>query len=115
VTAPVFEFHVRHFCGDPQRTLEAPVFEIDYYKTDDREVNPDAVRPAAETQEMIRRVSLRLESLQVQGCAAVSCGAAIEDGTRGIYLIGWRSVEVRSFTHALSTLIPCMPKIVSKG
>jgi len=99
----VFEIHVP-FSGDPRRTVEAPVTEVDDYKMDDREVNPDA-RPAAETQEMVRRAAPRAEALQVQGCLALSSGVAIEDGTRGVYLGGWKSIEVRSFAHALSPLL----------
>jgi hypothetical protein len=102
VSAPVYEVHVR-FSGNPQRTLEAPVTEVDFYKTDDDdgEANADDARPAAETQEMIRRVTLRMESLQMQGFVALSWGIAIEDGTRGVHIAGWRSVEVRSFAHLL--------------
>jgi hypothetical protein len=107
VTAPVYEVHVR-FSGNPQRTLEAPVVEVVYYKSDDREANPDA-RPAAETQEMVRRVTCREESLQVQGFVAISWGVAIEDGTRGVNLGGWRSVEVSSFGRALSHLSSFRP------
>jgi len=114
VAAPIYEVHVP-LPGDPQRILEAPVVEVIHYKTADREVNPDAVRPAAETQEMMRRMSCREELPRVQGFIAISWGIAIEDGSRGVYLIGWRSVEVRSFAHALSSLIPCVPMIVSKG
>jgi hypothetical protein len=98
VTAPVYEVHVR-FSGNPQRTLEAPVTEVDYYKTD------DSARPSAETQDMVRRVTYRYESLQVPGFIALSWGVALEDGTRAVNLGGWRSVEVgRSFALPLSLL-----------
>jgi hypothetical protein len=99
VAAPVYEVHVP-FSGNPQRALEAPVTEVVYYMIEDREVNPDA-RPAAETQEMIRRVTCLEESLKVQGFVAISWGVAIEDGTRGVNLGGWRSIEVRSFASFL--------------
>jgi hypothetical protein len=76
---------------------------VSYYKADDRETNPDG-RSAAETQEIIGRLTLGMEALQPQGCIAISPGVAIEDGARGVYLVGWRSVEVRPFAHALSPL-----------
>jgi len=88
---PVFEVHVA-FSGNPQRVLEAPVTEVDVYRADDREVNPDA-RPAAETQELVRRITYRIESLQMRGFIALSWGVALEDGTRGVYLGGWKSIE----------------------
>jgi hypothetical protein len=104
-TAPVFDIHVP-FSGNPQRTLEAPVTEMSFYKTDDREVNPD-VRPAAETQELIRHITYRIESLQLQGFIALSWGIAIEDGTRGVYLAGWKSIEVRllALSHSFIPLV----------
>jgi hypothetical protein len=101
---PVFEVHVA-FSGNPQRVLEAPVTEVDLYRADDREVNPDA-RPAAETQELIQRITYRVESLQMRGFIALSWGVALEDGTRGVYLGGWKSIEVRSFAPALSLSRP---------
>ena len=97
---PVFEVHVA-FSGNPQRVLEAPVTEVDLSRVDDTEVNPDA-RPAAETQELIRRITYRVESLQMQGFIALSWGVALEDGTRGVYLGGWKTIEVRSFARSLT-------------
>ena len=97
-TAPVFDIHVP-FSGNPQRTLDAPVTEMSFYKTDDREVNPDA-RPAAETQELIRHITYRIESLQLHGFIALSWGIAIEDGKWGVYLGGWKSIEVRWLARA---------------
>jgi hypothetical protein len=95
----VYEVHVA-FSGNPQRALEAPVTEIDLSTVDDREVNPDA-RPAAETQELVRQITYRIESLQMQGFIALSWGVALEDGTRGVYLGGWKTIEVRSFARSL--------------
>ncbi|KAI9448760.1 hypothetical protein F5148DRAFT_698813 [Russula earlei] len=83
-TAPVHDFHVC-FSGNPRRTIEVPVTEVDLYRTNDA--------GAAETQERIRRVTHRVESLQMQGFIALSWGVTVEDGTRGVYLGGWRSIE----------------------
>jgi hypothetical protein len=90
------------FSGNPQRVLEAPVTELAFPQTDDTAVNPEA-RPAAETQERMRRITYRIESLQMQGFVALSWGVALEDGRRGVYLAGWRSIEVRfvSFVRSL--------------
>jgi hypothetical protein len=96
VTAPIYEVHVR-FSGNPLRAIQAPVSEVDFYKTTDEKVDPEAT-PAAETQEMIRRITYRIESLQSPGFIAISWGIALEDGTRGVNLTGWRSVEVRPFS-----------------
>jgi len=90
-TAPIYEVHVR-FSGNPLRTIQAPVTEVDFYKTTDETVDPEAT-PAAETQELIRHIIYRQESLQSPGFAAISWGVALEDRTRGVSLSGWRSVE----------------------
>lgn len=63
--------------------------EVDYYKTDE-----EGARPAAETQELIRRLVNRVETLQMPGFIGLSWGVAVEDGARGVSLVGWRSVEV---------------------
>jgi hypothetical protein len=91
-TEPVYEVHAS-FSGNPRRALEAHVVEADYYK-----MNSD-VRPAAETHEMIRRLLPLFEPLQ--GFIASSAGITIEDESWGIYLCGWRSIEVRSPAHVL--------------
>jgi hypothetical protein len=102
-TAPVYEVHVP-FSGNPQRAFEAPVTEVDDLRADDREVNPDAMS-AAEVQEGVRRSTLLMESYRLQGSIATSSGVAIEDGRIGVYLTGWRTVEVRhSFAHARALL-----------
>ena len=97
-TKPLFEAHVP-FSGNPQRVLEAPATELDFYRTGDPAVDrPEQQaprRPAAETQELVRRITCRVESLQMQGFVALSWGVALEDGRRGVYLGGWRSIEVR--------------------
>lgn len=93
-SAPIYEIHA-HFSANPLRTIQAPVTEIDFYKTTDEKVDPEAT-PAAVTQEMIRRIVYRKESLQSPGFIANSLGIALEDGTRGVSLGGWRTVEVRS-------------------
>jgi hypothetical protein len=98
-TKPIYEVHVS-FSGNPQRLLEAPVTEVDFYKMDDVKVNPDA-RPVAETQEMIRRVNALVESFQLPGFIAFCWGTDIEDETRAVTLGGWRSIEVR-FARTLS-------------
>lgn len=92
-TKPVYEIHVP-FSGNLRRVLEAPVTEVDFYRMDDRKVNPVA-RPVAETQEMIRNVNYRKESFQLPGFIAHCCGADVEDETRAVTLGGWRSIEVR--------------------
>jgi len=69
------------------------VTEVDYYRTTDETVDPEAT-PAADTQEMIRRVVYRIESLQSPGFIAICWGVALGDGTRGVSITGWRSVEV---------------------
>jgi hypothetical protein len=94
-TEPIYEVHVR-FSGNPLRAIKALATEVDFYKTTDEKVNPEAT-PAAETQEMIRRITYRIESLQMPGFIAISWGVALEDATRGVSLTGWRSVEVRPF------------------
>jgi hypothetical protein len=103
VAAPIYEVHV-HFSGNPLRALEAPVTLVVYYKMDDGEVNPDS-RPAAETQEMMRRVTCLEVSLKVPGFVAISWGVATEDGTRGVNLGGWESIEVRSFCSFVQLLL----------
>jgi hypothetical protein len=92
-TKPVYEVHVP-FSGNPQRLLEAPVVEVDFYKMDDVKVNSVA-KPVAEAQEMIRRVNDHIESLQLPGFIGFCWGADIEDETRAVTLGGWRSIEVR--------------------
>jgi hypothetical protein len=87
----VYEAHVP-FSENLQRILGAPVTQISIYKVDDGEINPNAM-PVAETQELVRHAMRRKESLQAPGFIALSWGVTIEDGTRGIHLAGWRSVE----------------------
>ncbi|KAH9983280.1 hypothetical protein BJV74DRAFT_626431 [Russula compacta] len=83
-TAPVRDMHVR-FTGSPRRTLEVPVTEVDIYRT--------LEAGAAETHEKVRRIAYRVESLQMRGFIALSWGVDIEDGTMGVNLNGWRSIE----------------------
>jgi hypothetical protein len=94
--AKLHDVHVP-FSGNPRRTLEAPVTEVDIYRTQDA--------GAATTQGQIRRITYRVESLQMQGFVALSWGVALEDGARGVYLGGWRTIEVSFafcfFPHAL--------------
>jgi hypothetical protein len=88
-TGPVHDLHVS-VTGNPLRSLEAPVTEVDTYVTLDAD--------AAETQEVherVRRLTYRTESLLARGFIALSWGVPIEDGARGVYLAGWRSIEVR--------------------
>jgi hypothetical protein len=40
-------------------------------------------------------LTYRIESLQMRGFIALSWGVTVEDGARGVYLGGWRTVEVR--------------------
>jgi len=89
------DLHVR-FSGNPRRSVESPTTEVDLYRTQDA--------GAPETQERIRRLTYRIESLQMRGFIALSWGVTVEDGTRGIYIGGWRAVEVRPRVPALSVL-----------
>jgi hypothetical protein len=108
-TAPTYQVHIR-FSGNPLRVIQAPVTEIDVYQTTDEKVDPGAT-PAAETQEMIRRITYRIESLQSPGFIGISWGIALEDGTRGVNIGGWRSVEVRFFYFlAQSLFVPTTAK-----
>lgn len=86
-TAPVLAIFV-HMSGNPRRCLEGPVTEVDVYKLQDA--------AAEKTQDMIRRLTFRIESLQMRGFGALSWGASLEDVTRGAYIAGWRTIEVRS-------------------
>ena len=104
---PVYEVHVP-FSGNPQRLLEAPVTEVDFYKMDDVKVNP-AARPVAETQERILRVNALIESYQLPGFIAFCWGADIDDETRAVTLGGWGSIEVR-FARTLTPFIPVRAK-----
>lgn len=95
VASPIYEVHVRS-SGNPLRVLQSPVDEVEFYKTTDERVDPEA-RPAAETQEMVGHTVYLIESLQSPGFIANSWGVALEDGTRGVNIGGWRTVEVRFF------------------
>lgn len=78
------------------RAIQSPVTEIDFYKTLDDKVDPRA-RPVAETQEMVRQLENLADSLQSPGYIGISAGVALEDETRGVTIVGWRSIEVRLF------------------
>jgi hypothetical protein len=95
----VLDLHVS-FSGNPRRSLEAPVTEVDTYVTQDA----DAAE-TREVQERVRRLTYRVESLLARGFIALSWGVPIEDGARGLYLAGWRSIEVRQafFFFAMSS------------
>lgn len=84
-TGGVLDFHVR-FSGNPLRILQAPVTEVDIYKTLDEGVE--------QLQERVQGLAYRIESLQMRGFIALSWGIALEDRTRGAYIGGWRTVEV---------------------
>ncbi|KAI9438435.1 hypothetical protein BJY52DRAFT_1323813 [Lactarius psammicola] len=83
-TTPVLALFVR-FSGNPRRCLEAPVTEVDVYRAQ--------TAGAETTQDKIRRVTYRVESLQVPGFLALSWGVALEDDSRGTYIAGWRTIE----------------------
>ena len=108
-TGPIYEIHVR-CSGNPLRGIQSPVTEVDFYKTTDEKVDPEAT-PAAETQEMIRRVVYRIETLQSPGFITISWGVALEDETRGISITGWRSVKVR-FIFASSFVPPVAKRLI---
>jgi len=83
---PVYDVHVCFPGFDATRhTLDAPVTEIDIYRT-----NEDG---APETHAKIRRVTRRIESFHMQGFFGLSWGLAVDDGTRGVYLGGWETIE----------------------
>ncbi|KAH9166892.1 hypothetical protein EDB89DRAFT_2000685 [Lactarius sanguifluus] len=90
-TAPVLVVFVRP-SGNPLRCLEAPVTEIDVYRAQ--------AAVAETTQDKIRRLTYRIESLQMPGFIALSWGVALEDVSRGAYIAGWRTVEVPSRSSA---------------
>lgn len=83
-SVPVLAIYV-HMSGNPRRCLEGPVTEVDFYKLQD-----DA---AEKTQDMIRRLTYRIESLQMRGFLALSWGRSLEDVSRGAYVAGWRTIE----------------------
>lgn len=83
-TAPVLALFVR-FSGNPRRCFEAPVTEVDVYRTQ--------AAGAEATQDKIRRLTHRIESLQMRGFVALSWGVALEDVSRGVYVAGWRTIE----------------------
>jgi hypothetical protein len=84
-TDPVSDYCIS-FSGNPQRCFEAPITEIVIYRTDEL--------TAAETQEKTRLITARVESLQIQGFIALSWGVAAEDKASGVYIAGWRTIEV---------------------
>jgi hypothetical protein len=83
-TAPVLAIFVR-MTGNPRLSLEAPVTEVDVYRLQ--------AAGAEKTQDMIRRLTYRIESLLMRGFMALSWGVALEDGSRGAYIAGWRTIE----------------------
>jgi len=83
-TAPVLSLFV-HMSGNPRRCLESPVTEVDIYRLQDA--------AAEKTQDMVRRLTYRIESLLMRGFLALSWGVALEDVTRAAYIAGWRTVE----------------------
>ena len=84
---PVLAIFV-HMSGNPRRSLESPVTEVDVYRLQEA--------AAVKTQDMIRRLTYRIESLLMRGFLALSWGVALEDPTRGAYIAGWRTIEVRT-------------------
>ena len=84
--APVLAMFIR-MSGNPLHSLEAPVTEVDMYQ-----VRAEDTEGA---QDLIRSITYRVESMLVRGFVALSWGIALEDGRRGTYFAGWRSVEVR--------------------
>jgi hypothetical protein len=94
-TRSTYEVHVR-FSGNPERVIQSPVTETDFYQTKDERVEPGAT-PAAETQEMVGRLMDCVEILQSPGFISFSQGVALEDATKGVNIVGWRSIEVRFF------------------
>jgi hypothetical protein len=85
--------------GNPRRCLEGPVTEVDFYKLQD-----DA---AEKTQDMIRRLTYRIESLQMRGFLALSWGRSLEDVSRGAYVAGWRTIEVRRVLRSFVWFVSC--------
>ena len=85
-TAPVRDLHVP-LSGAPQPCIEAPVTEIDIYKTRDTNIE--------ETHELARLTVYHIRSLQPPGFHGVGFGVPDEDPAIGVYLAGWDAVEVR--------------------
>ncbi|KAF8257456.1 hypothetical protein EI94DRAFT_1292015 [Lactarius quietus] len=83
-TIPVLAIFV-YMSGNPRRCLESPVTEVDVYKLQDA--------AAEETQDMIRRLTYRIESLQMRGFIVLSWGPSLEEASRGAYIAGWRTIE----------------------
>ena len=100
-SAPILAIFV-HMSGNARRCLESPVTEVDVYKLQD-----DA---AEKTQDMIRRLTYRIESLQMRGFYALSWGRALEDVSRGAYIAGWRTIEVRIASPSSSADIAFGPR-----
>jgi hypothetical protein len=59
---------------------------------------------AAETQEKTRLITYRIESLQLQGFISLSWGIAAEDNASGVYIAGWKTIEVSYSTTLPSPL-----------
>jgi hypothetical protein len=97
-SVPVLAIYV-HMSGNPRRCLEGPVTEVDFYKLQD-----DA---AEKTQDMIRRLTYRIESLQMRGFLALSWGRSLEDVSRGAYVAGWRTIEVRRVLRSFVWFVSC--------
>ena len=73
--------------GTPLLSIEAPITEIDNYKTLDTHIE--------EGHKAVLRVVRRVLSLQAPGFIGSSYCVTDEDPTVGIYVSGWNSVEVR--------------------
>jgi len=83
-TTPVRD-HRLTVSGAPLPCIEAPVSEVDFYKTRDFGIE--------ETHEMARNTIHIVRSLQARGFHGCSFGVAHDDRTVGVYLGGWDSEE----------------------
>ncbi|KAI9445791.1 hypothetical protein BJY52DRAFT_1314933 [Lactarius psammicola] len=71
--------------GTPQLCVEAPVTEVDFYKTHEAYIK--------ETHEMAHNAMHHLRSLQPQGFTGSSFGVTYDDPSVGVYVAGWNAVE----------------------
>jgi hypothetical protein len=84
-TSPVRD--VRVSLTGAEAFIHAPFTQVLYYKT------PDTDRE--EVHEKARDVINSIRSLQPPGFHGSTYGLTLEDITLGVYVAGWRSVEVR--------------------
>ncbi|KAH9055705.1 hypothetical protein EDB87DRAFT_1283397 [Lactarius vividus] len=83
-TTPVRDLYAP-LSGTPQLCVEAPVTEVDIYKTHEAHIE--------EAHEMAHSAMHHLRSLQPHGFTGSGYGVLREDRSVGVYFAGWNSVE----------------------